>query len=78
MQMTGDRYSQLRHIAALGLSVYDTILYLDTHDCPDARRYLENRETEYKEAVAVYEEKYSPIIIKGHPDEDVLWAWQIC
>jgi len=75
--MTGDRYSLLRHIAAIGISVYDTILYLDIHDCPEARSYLENKYEEYCEAIAKYEEKFGPINIKGHPCEDVVWAWQI-
>ena len=77
VQMTSERYSLLCHISALGLSVYDTILYLDTHACPEAREYLDKRLEEYKTAVAKYEEKYGPINIKGHPCEDVLWCWQI-
>jgi len=77
MQMTNDRYNLLYHISALGLAVYDTILYLDTHDCPEARSYLEKRREEYNDAVCRYEEKYGPITVKGHPNEDVVWAWQI-
>ena len=77
VQMTGDRYSLLKRIAALGLAVYDTILYLDIHPCHEARLYLEKRKAEYALAVQEYEEKYGPINVCGHPDEDVVWAWQI-
>lgn len=77
VQMTTERYSLLKKISAIGLSIYDTILYLDIHDCPEARHYLENREAEYKDAVACYEEKYGPITHKGHPCEDIVWAWHI-
>lgn len=77
VQITNERYGQLKHIAALGLAVYDTILYLDTNDCPEAAQYLEKRKAEYKDAVSHFEEKYGPIYLYGHPSEDVLWAWQI-
>lgn len=77
MQINTQRYSDLQKISALGLAVYDTILYLDTNECPEARAYLAKRYEEYKEAVLNYEEKYGKITHMGHPDEDVCWAWQI-
>ncbi len=77
MQMTNDRYGHLRHISALGLAVYDTRLYLDIHDCPEARQYLEQRKAEYDEAVLEYEAIYGKITPMGHPCGDVHWAWQI-
>lgn len=77
VQITKDRYTLLCRISALGLAVYDTILYLDTHNCPDARKYLEAKKSEYYEAVAKYEEKYGPINVCGHPAEDIVWCWQL-
>ncbi|MBR6676336.1 MAG: spore coat protein CotJB [Clostridia bacterium] len=77
IQVTGDRHSLLCHIASLGLAVYDTILYLDTNSCPEARAFLEKTKAEYKEAVCRYEEKYGPINLCGHPDEDIHWCWQL-
>ena len=77
MQMTNDRYSHLRHISALGLAVYDTILYLDTNDCSEARQYLEQRKAEYDEAVLEYEAAFGKISRMGHPCGVMHWAWQI-
>ena len=77
VQIAKDRYALLRQISALGLAVYDTILYLDTHNCPEARKYLEEKKAEYAEALAKYEECYGPINTNGHPVEDVVWCWQL-
>ncbi len=77
MPITNDRHGYLRHIAALGLAVYDTMLYLDAHDCPEARLYLEKRKAEYEEAVREYEAIFGEITPKGHPCKDIRWAWQI-
>lgn len=77
-QINCEKYNLLYKISALGLAVYDTILYLDTNDCPEARQYLETRKAEYDEAVALYESKYGCITHKGHPSEDIKWAWQLC
>lgn len=77
-QINCEKYNLLYKISALGLAVYDTILYLDTNDCPEARHYLETRKAEYDEAVALYESKYGYITHKGHPSEDIKWAWQLC
>ena len=75
--MNSEKYTQMRRISALGLSVYDTILFLDSHDCPEAREYLDKRYEEYILAVESYEAKYGPITWKGHPSCDVQWAWQL-
>ena len=77
MPITKDRHSHLCHISALGLAVWDTVLYLDTHDCPEARQYLEKRKEEYTEAVLEYESIYGEISPAGHPCGEVRWAWQI-
>ena len=77
VQITNDKYSLLCRISALGLAVYDTILYLDTNSCPEARSYLEKMKAEYADAVGQYEEKFGPIYLHGHPDEDVHWCWQL-
>ena len=77
MQMTNERHALLCHISALGLAVHDTALYLNIHDCPEARSYLEKRYEEYNEAMAQYEEKYGAMTPMGHPCEDIRWAWQL-
>ena len=40
MQVDTEKEALLRKISSLGLAVYDTKLYLDTHDCPEAREYM--------------------------------------
>ena len=77
VQIERERHALLCRVSALGLAVYDAILYLDTHNCPDARKYLEEKKSEYAEALAKYEECYGPINVSGHPDTDVVWCWQL-
>ena len=77
MQVNTEKEALLRKISSLGLAVYDTKLYLDTHDCPEAREYMYSKYTEYFEAVALYDEKYGSIAFRSHPSEDMVWAWQI-
>ena len=75
--ITNERYTLLRRISALGLAVHDTRLYLDIHDCPEAREYMKERYAEYKDAVEQYENIDGPINPVGHSCEDVRWAWQV-
>lgn len=78
MQMRTDKYSQMCHISALGLALYDTKLYLNTHpECREAAEYYETRKKEYDEAVFRYETTFGAITPAFHPECDIKWAWQL-
>ncbi len=78
MSVKNEKNSLLNHISALGLVIYDTKLYINTHpECTEAREYLVARKQEYEEAVLQFEAKYGPITHYAHPKEDIKWAWQI-
>lgn len=57
----------LKTIQIHSFAVTEAALYLDTHPhCRRALRFYEYHRRQYKEAVALYEQKFGPMTINGN------------
>lgn len=62
-------------ISALGLCVFDTALFLNTHpNCQEALDYFSCKKRELFELTEKYEEKYGPLTALSDPANDC-WIW---
>lgn len=71
------------NLAAIGLVLYDLILYLDTHpDDPDALNAYGAYKQMYAQAVANYEEKFGPLTANSCDCDNYFkwvkgpWPWE--
>lgn len=70
-----DRCKMLEWVQALGFTVVDMQLYLDTHPCDtDALAYYRNAVENYEKAKQQFEESYGPLTAAASLDCD-RWAW---
>lgn len=71
-----DRQALLRNIQAIGLSMHDIHLFLDTH--PDDRTALElfrRYLSKYETLVAGYERLYGPLTVNSEASTADGWKW---
>lgn len=69
------RTALMNKIAALDLSVHESVLFLDTHpNCREAMQYFCDQLNMLRECTRVYEEKYGPL--KAHSTNVADgWSW---
>lgn len=71
-----DRQALMRNIQAIGLSMYDVHLFLDTH--PDNKTALElfkRYRAKYETLVAGYERLYGPLTAGSEASTADGWRW---
>lgn len=69
------RSESLRNVQVLGLAVFDTMLFLDTH--PNNRQalaYFREARRLYSEATEAFERQFGPLRA-GSSDAENSWAW---
>lgn len=70
-----DKTALFRKIQVYGFAMYDTVLFLDTHpDDKSALEYYDRVSCAFRDAVAMYEEKYGPLTIQN-VDTSNGWMW---
>ena len=70
-----EREMKLLAVQQAGFTMYDTLLYLDTHpSCTDALEHFNEAKEEYERAKRDYESKYGALVIAsaGNLSE---WDW---
>ncbi len=65
----------LRNVCALGFTLYDLNLYLDTHPCDvNALALFTQYRQQYMQAAGQYEQKYGPLTAMNGVSGNV-WGW---
>lgn len=69
------RRALMNKVSALGLSVHETVLFLDTHpECREAMEYFENQKCALNDAVREYEQRFGPLSANATNTENG-WSW---
>lgn len=73
--MNQEKKKLLLFISQVSFSLYDVVLFLDTHPCDkEALAYYQELKKIRKDALAKYSQKYGPLL-NDSVDSSCYWEW---